>query len=104
MRRMAGRMGMDMKPLADVTEVIIRTAQKELVIAGPMVNEMDTDAGVTFMVVTDGYEERELEKPSFSDEDVELICVRTGASREDAVAALTECDGELATAMVRLMS
>ncbi len=102
--RVARSMGMEMKPLPDVSEVVIRTAERELIITNPAVNEIESKDNTTFMVVADGYEEREVEKPQFSEDDVELICVRTGVDREKAVAALAECDGEVATAMVRLMS
>lgn len=103
-RRMAGRMGMDMKPMSDVTEVIIRTPDRELVITKPEVNELDSKQSTTFVVVAVDFEEREVEKPQFSEDDVEMVCLKTGVDRDRAMAALAECDGEMATAIVRLMS
>lgn len=103
-RRMASRMGLDMKNIPDVTEVVIRTPDRELVITRPNVNEVENKENVTFVVVADGYEEREVEKPQFSEDDVEMVCLKTGVDRDRAVAALTECDGEMATAIVRLTS
>ena len=103
-RRMAGRMGMDMKPVPNVTEVIIRTPDREVVITKPDVSEVESKQNTTFVVVAVDFEEREVEKPQFSDDDVEMVCLKTGVDRDRAVAALTECDGEMATAIVRLMS
>ena len=103
-RRMASRMGMDMKAIPDVTEVIIRTPDRELVISKPEVSEMESKQNTTFVVVAEDYEEREVEKPKFSEDDVEMVCLKTGVDRDSAVAALAECDGEMATAIVRLMS
>ena len=102
-RRMAGRMGMDMKPVPNVTEVIIRTPDREVVITKPEVGEMESKQNTTFVVVAVDFEEREVEKPQFSDDDVEMVCLKTGVNRDRAIAVLAECDGEVATAIVRLM-
>ena len=99
-----GRMGVDMAPVPGVTEVLIRTADKEIIITKPVVSEVESKENVTFMVIADGYEEREVEKPQFSEDDIEMICIKTGVDRERAVEMLTECEGEVATAIVRLMS
>lgn len=103
-RRMAGRMGMGMKEIPNTIEVIIRTTDKEIVITNPAVNEVESNENTTFVVVADGYEEREVEKPQFSEEDVEIVCIKTGADRDKVLATLTECEGEVATAIVRLSS
>ena len=103
-RRMAGRMGMDMKEMPDVVEVVIRTSEKEIVIDTPAVSVIDSKDTTTFMVLTEGYEEREVEKPQFSEDDVEIVCLKTGVDKDRAAAALAESDGEVATAIVRLMS
>ena len=104
MRRMMGRMGMDMSELPDVREVLVRTESKEIVITNPKVSEVQSKENVTFVVVADGYEEREVEKPSYSEDDIELICLRANVDREAAISALAESDGELATALLRLQS
>lgn len=104
MRRMMGRMGMDMSEVSDVREVLIRTESKEIVVSRPKVSEVQSKENVTFVVVADGYEERELEAQSYSEDDVEMICLRANVDRDTAIAALAESDGELATALLRLQS
>lgn len=104
MRRMMGRMGMDMNEVPGVLEVLIRTESKEIVVSKPKVSELQSKENVTFVVQADGYEERELEAPSYSEDDVEMICIRANVDRETAIAALADADGELATALLRLQT
>lgn len=102
MRRMMNRMGVDMKAIPDVKEVLIRTESKEIVITQPVVQEMEADESTTFVVMAKGYEERELEQPSYSEEDVEILCMKTGVNRDVAIAALVDSDGEIGTALLKL--
>jgi nascent polypeptide-associated complex subunit alpha len=46
----------------------------------------------------------ELEKKTFSDEDVVLVQQQAGVTREKAAAALEESDGEVARAILKLTS
>ena len=102
MRRMVEKMGLDMQEVGNVQEVIIKTDKKEIIIEKPQVTEMKAKDSSVFTVTADSYEERELEVPIFSDEDVELVCQQTGAGAEKAREALAECDGELARAILML--
>ncbi len=103
-RRRMDKMGMDMTNIDDVREVIIRTESKEYVITNPAVNRMDNKESTIFMVTANGYEEREPEVPTYPEEDIEMICMRANVDRDAAISALTESDGELATALLRLQS
>lgn len=102
MRRMMDKMGLDMKEIPNVQEVIIKTDKKEIVISKPSVNEMNTKDNITFTVTADSYEERELEVPVFSDEDIQLVCLQTGVDAERAKSALEEAKGDLAKAILLL--
>lgn len=104
MRRMMNRMGVSMDSIDNVQEVIIRTDSYEIFIPKPQVSKMETKEATTFMVAATDFEERELEVPSYAEEDIETICMQTGVDRDTAIAALADCDGELATALVRLKS
>ena len=55
-----------------------------------------------FTVTADSYEEKELEVPIFSDEDVELVCQQAGVDEEKAKNALAEAKGDLARAILLL--
>jgi len=102
MRRMMDKMGLDMEEIPNVQEVIIKTDKKEIIIAKPSVTEMKAKDNSIFQVIADSYEEKELEVPVFSDEDIELVCQQAGVEKEQAINALTEAGGDLARAILLL--
>ena len=102
-RRAMERLGINMKEIPDVKEVIIRAADKELHITNASVSEVNAQGNRIFQVAGD-VEETEVEKKTFSDEDVLLVQQQAGVSREKAMAALEEADGEVARAILRLTS
>lgn len=104
MRRMMDKMGLDMNEVSNVQEVIIKTDKKEIIISKPSVTEMKAKDNSIFTVTSDGYEERELEVPIFSDDDIQLVCQQAGVDGEKAKAALEEAKGDLAMAILRLTS
>jgi len=63
---------------------------------------MKAKENTIFQVVADSYEEKELETPIFSDEDIELVCQQASVSKEQAINALTEAKGDLARAILLL--
>src|SRR3989337_4304561 len=73
MRRMMDKMGLDMKEIPNVQEVIIKTDKKEIIVSKPSVTEMKAKDNSIFTVTADCYEERELDVPIFSDEDIQLV-------------------------------
>lgn len=102
MRRMLDRMGLDMKELPNVQEVIIKTDKKEIIIDKPAVTEMKSKDSSIFQVVASSYEEKELETPVFSEEDIMLVSQQANVSAEVAANALKETQGDLARAILLL--
>lgn len=102
-RRMMDRMGINMKEIPNVQEVVIRTADRELHITNASVSEVDAQGNKVFQVAGD-VEEVVLEKRTFNDEDVLLVQQQAGTTREKALAALEESDGEVARAILKLTS
>ena len=102
MRRMLDRMGLDMKEVSNVQEVIIKTDKKEIIIPKPTVSEMKSKDNSIFQVIAESYEERELEVPVFSEEDIMLVAQQAGVSQEVANNALIEAKGDLARAILLL--
>ena len=100
---MMERMGIDQKEVPDVEEVIIRTASKEIHIRAPTVSEVNAQGNRIFQVAGE-VEEVQLEKKSFNEEDVLLVQQQASVSREKAIAALEESDGEVARAILKLTS
>jgi len=101
-RRMLERMGLDVKPIQDVEEVVIRTAEKDLIIKDANVSEINAKGMRVFQVIGNDIEEVEREKPTYTEEDILLVAQQAGVSREAAEAALAETGGDLAQAILRL--
>ena len=102
MRRMLDRMGLEMKELPNVQEVIIKTDTKEIIITKPAVTEMKSKDNSIFQVISESYEEKELEVPVFSEEDIALVVQQANVPQEEAIRALTEAKGDLARAILLL--
>jgi nascent polypeptide-associated complex subunit alpha len=102
MRRMLDKMGLDMKTMDNVEEVIIKTNSKEFYLIKPQVIEMKGKDSTIFQVVASDIEEKQREVPVFKEEDVILVMQQASVSREKAVQALTESKGDMAQAILSL--
>ncbi|MEO9319979.1 MAG: nascent polypeptide-associated complex protein [Nitrososphaera sp.] len=102
MRRMLDKMGLEMKDLGDVEEVIIKTDTKELYLIKPQVLEMKGKDSTIFQVVATSIEEKQREVPTFKEEDIVLVMQQAGTTREKAIQALAESKGDMAQAILTL--
>jgi nascent polypeptide-associated complex subunit alpha len=102
-RRMMDRLGINMKEIPGVEEVVIKTPDRELHVTNASVSEINAQGNRMFQVTGD-VEEVVVEKKKFSEEDILLVQQQTGASRERVTAALEESDGEVARAILKLSS
>ena len=102
MERQMKRMGMDMKDLPGVKEVIIRFEDKELIIPDADVNIMNIMGQETYQVTGNAVEveiETELIIP---DEDIEMVANQANVSKNEAEEALIATNGDLAEAILKL--
>jgi len=110
------QMGIDVDEI-DAEEVVIRTAEEELVFDDPDVTQMDARGQQTYQVVgeptvrepsggddagADASEESGAAGANFDEDDVALVVQRTGASEELARETLEETNGDLAATVSRL--
>ncbi len=102
-RRMMDRLGINMKEIPNVQEVVIRTSDREIHVTNASVSEVNAQGNRMFQVAGD-VEEVEVEKKTFSEEDILLVQQQTGVSKDRATAALEESDGEVARAILKLTS
>jgi nascent polypeptide-associated complex subunit alpha len=102
-RRMMDRMGINMKEIEGVEEVIIKTSSKDIHIHGAQVSEVIAQGSRIFQVMGE-VEEVEKERKKFSEEDILLVQQQANVTKEKAVVALEESDGEVAKAILRLMT
>lgn len=110
MERTMKKMGMNMKELKGVEEVVIVLKDKELVIKDAEVSMMNAMGQKTYQV-TGKAEERikgsgdssaSEEKAEIFDDDIELVASQTGKSKSEAQKVLEETNGDLAEAIMRL--
>lgn len=113
MKGMLKNMGINIDELENVSEVVIRLPDKEIVISNPSVAIMDSHGSRSYQI---SGEESEREKSSavsesaaeapleILDSDVQLVASQTGASLGEAKAALQESKGDLAAAIIKLSS
>lgn len=100
MKQMMKQLGIDMEQLDGVEEVVIKTGDSELVFSAPQVTVMDAKGQKIYQVVGNPEEQEVGYEPE--EEDLELVIEQTGASEEDARAALEEADGDMADAILEL--
>ena len=110
MKQAMKKMGIKQNTVDGVTEVIIRTNEKEIVIRNAEVICVEMGGSKSYQV-SGSEEERMLgsasereAKVSFPQEDVELVMSQTGCDAQKAVAALEATDGQPAEAIIKIMS
>ena len=121
MKQMMNQMGIDLTEI-DAEEVIIRTADEEMVFHDAEVQKMDAQGQATYQVVGEpdtrprgegepsAVEGGDAEAEDDGDDgaeaipesDIEIVAGRTGASTAEAREALEATDGDLAAAVERL--
>ncbi|MBN1896544.1 MAG: nascent polypeptide-associated complex protein [Candidatus Aenigmarchaeota archaeon] len=97
LERAMKQMGMQTKQI-EAEEVIIRTAEKDIVISNPNVTLMNAMGQESYQIVGDA-EERP--RSRFVNEDVKMVMEKTGATEEKARKALEDA-GDIATAILSL--
>ena len=108
--RMMQKMGVKMDELQDVSQVIIKTPSKDIVIETPNVTLVTVQGQVMYQIV--GGEVSEMQpqaevsgQPGASgppEADVLLVVQQTGKTPEEARKALIDSDGDLARAILLL--
>ena len=102
MRRMLDKMGLEMKDLGNIEEVIIKTETKELYLLKPQVVEMKGKDSTIFQVVATDIEEKQREVPVLKEEDIILVMQQANVTREKATQALIDAKGDMAQAILNL--
>ncbi|MFA9414899.1 nascent polypeptide-associated complex protein [Natrinema sp. HArc-T2] len=111
MEQMMQQMGIDVEDI-DAEEVIIRTAEHDLVFNDAEVTKMDARGQETYQVIgspekveagsAGGAAADDDAGSSIPDDDVELVAMRADVSEDEAREALEATDGDLAAAVESL--
>ena len=108
MEKQMKKMGMNMRDLEDVEQVVITLKDKEIVIKNAEVRIMKAMGQETYQIVGDAEERIKGSDSSVEevleiyDDDIDLVASQTGVSKDEAKKALEEADGDLAEAIMRL--
>jgi len=100
MERAMKQMGIRTKELENVREVLIKLADREIVISNAQVTLMDMPGQRTYQVVGEETERR-LE-PEVSEDDIKLVMEQAGVDRGAATQALKDAEGDIAQAILKL--
>jgi nascent polypeptide-associated complex subunit alpha len=106
-RRMMEKMGMKLDAIEGVTEVLIRTPTREIVIEEPLVTSVVVQGQRMYQVAGGTTRERAPSAeppapPEAPEADAKLVAEQTGSTLDEAKAALKESGGDLAEAILRL--
>lgn len=102
MKQMMKQMGINTREIKDVEEIIIKTADSNIIIENANVTIMTVQGSDTYQIVGDAREvPKELEIP---EDDIKLVMEQTGVSEDEAREALKNSNGDLAEAIVALSS
>ncbi len=110
MQRAMRSMGIKQNTIDGVTEVIIRTKDKDIVITNAEVVCVDMRGSKSYQIsgteteMAPGAAGGAPAGPSFPAEDIELVMSQTNCDRDAAIAALEATDGQPAEAIIKIMS
>ena len=101
MQQMMKKMGIQQNKI-DAIEVIIRTPEKEIVISNPSVSKVNMMGQQTYQIVGEESERAISSEPDINEDEIKTVMDQTGASEENAKAAIKKYKGDLAEAIMEL--
>ena len=103
MQKAMKRLGIKQEEI-DAELVIIKTQDKDLIIKNPHVSKVNMMGQETFQVVGDITEVGKDNKAEINEDDMSTVMEQTSCSREEALEALQESNGNLAEAIIKLQN
>jgi nascent polypeptide-associated complex subunit alpha len=95
------RMGVQQQEI-DAQEVIIRCADKDIVIQNPSVAKVNMMGQESWQVTGNAVEKSRSSEPDIKEEDIQTVMEQTGASHDKALEAIKASKGDLAQAILAL--
>ena len=102
---MMEKMGVKMNELPEVSQVIIRTSTKDIVIDSPVVTMVTVQGQAMYQIAGGNISETAVQASVAAgppEADIQLVAQQTGRSLEDSRKALIEAGGDLAHAILIL--
>jgi len=86
----------------DAIEVIIRLHDKEIVVSNPSIQKIKMQGQESFQI-SGNVSERSLDTAAeITNEDIETVMAQANCTRDEAIDAINEADGDLAEAVLML--
>lgn len=109
MKQAMKKMGITNTEIEGVTEVVIRTPTKDIVITCPDVNIMNVQGQDTYQITGQATERApgaasDGPTTSIPAEDIELVMSQTQCTRETAIESLESCNGQPAEAILKIIT
>lgn len=101
MQKAMKRMGIKQEEIPAL-QVIIRLEDKDIVVDEPQVSKVNMMGSETFQVTGKVSEQRRDTSVEISDDDISTVVSQTGCSEERAREVLTEVNGNIAEAIMKL--
>tara|TARA_B100001245_G_scaffold202840_1_gene163398 strand:+ start:529 stop:867 length:339 start_codon:yes stop_codon:yes gene_type:complete len=101
-RRMLEKMGLNLEEMPEVSEVVIKTKEKDIIIKSPQVSKLKSKGIDMYQIMGNDIEEVIKEDSKISEEDVLLVSQQANVNIEIAKNALEESNGDLAQAILKL--
>ena len=103
MQKAMKRLGIKQEEI-DAEIVIIKTADKDILIKNPQVSKVNMMGQETFQIVGEIEESQRDDKAEINEDDVATVIGQTNCSREEALEALQNANGNLAEAILKLQN
>lgn len=103
MQKAMKRLGIKQEEI-DAEEVVVKTKNKTLVIRNPHVSKVNMMGQETLQVIGDIEEIDKEDKIEINEDDIDTVMEQTNCTKEEALEALQECNGNLAEAIIKLQS
>ena len=101
MAQMMKKMGIAQQEI-DAIEVIIKCADKEIVITNPSVYKVNAMGKQTYQIVGEEHEREIDTTPEINEEDIKTVMEQVNVDEEKAKEALEEAKGDIAKAIMDL--
>ena len=103
MQKAMKRLGIKQEEI-DAELVIIKTHDKDLIIRNPQVSRVNMMGQETFQVVGSIEEAEKDAKAEINEEDIDTVIEQTSCTKEEAIEAIEESNGNLAEAILKLQN
>ena len=101
MRQAMKKLGIQQQDI-EATQVIIKTPEKNIIIENPSVAKVNMMGQQTYQIVGEEREEAISSEPDISEDDIQTVIDQTQVTKEEAIKAIEENNGDLAAAILSL--